>query len=76
MKTFQEITLTIRKNRKELEENYGLRKIGVFGSCAREEQDRNSDIDILIEAKDLWDWLSLCGLNNIWPGCLRRGWTW
>ena len=51
MKAFQETILTIRKNRRELEENYGLRKIGIFGSCARNEQGVGSDIDMLVEVK-------------------------
>lgn len=51
MKTIKEIALIIRKNKKDLEQEYGLQKIGIFGSYARDEQGKKSDIDILVEVK-------------------------
>jgi uncharacterized protein len=38
----------LRKNR-EIFKKYRVKKIGLFGSYARGEQDKNSDIDFLIE---------------------------
>ena len=32
-----------------IRDTYGIRKIGIFGSYARGEQNRNSDVDILVD---------------------------
>ena len=39
----------LKNNKKELEEKFGLKTIGVFGSFARGEQRKRSDVDILVE---------------------------
>jgi uncharacterized protein len=39
----------IKQHKKELEEKYKVKEIGVFGSCVRGEEKKNSDIDILVE---------------------------
>ena len=39
----------IKQHKKELEEKYKGKEIGVFGSCVRGEERKNSDIDILVE---------------------------
>ena len=49
IKTFEEIYSILAKHKEELQEEYGVKKIGVFGSYARGEQRKNSDIDILVE---------------------------
>ena len=64
MQTLREITSTIRKNRKELKQDYGLLKIGIFGSYARDEQDKNSDIDILVEIRRPMGLIKLMGLER------------
>jgi predicted nucleotidyltransferase len=40
---------SIRIHKKELKEKFTVRRIGVFGSLAREDADRESDVDILVE---------------------------
>jgi predicted nucleotidyltransferase len=40
---------SIRIHKKELEEKFTVRRIGVFGSLARDDADRASDVDILVE---------------------------
>ena len=45
-----------------LKKNYGIKKIGVFGSYARGEETRESDVDILVEfheTPDLFKFFSL-----------------
>jgi predicted nucleotidyltransferase len=42
------IIATIRKNRVHLN-NLGVKRLGVFGSVARGEAQKNSDVDILVE---------------------------
>ena len=44
-----EILIYLRGNKEIFRENFGIRKIGLFGSYAREEQTDQSDVDILIE---------------------------
>lgn len=36
-------------NRYDLEKKYGIKRIGVFGSFAKNEQKETSDIDVLVE---------------------------
>ena len=49
MKTLEEIKEIIQVHRAELEEKYKVKKIAIFGSYARTEQDKKSDVDILVE---------------------------
>ena len=46
-----EIITFLRKNKPYLKKHFGVTKIALFGSYAREEQTKKSDIDILIEMK-------------------------
>lgn len=50
--TKQEILSFLRKHKTFLEKRYGVTKIALFGSYAREDQTETSDIDLLIEAKE------------------------
>lgn len=45
----EKIIELIRKNKDNLKNAYNIEKIGIFGSFAREDQNRLSDIDILVE---------------------------
>jgi hypothetical protein len=49
MKTLEDIKNIISQNRHEIEVKFKVKKIAVFGSYVREEQNRESDIDILVE---------------------------
>ena len=49
MKSLSEIKKIIQQHREDLNKKYAVKEIGIFGSCARGEQDETSDIDILIE---------------------------
>lgn len=49
MKSLNEIKKIIQQHKKDLREKYSVKEIGIFGSCARGEQDETSDIDILVE---------------------------
>lgn len=49
MKTLDEIKEIIRQHRNVLAEKYGVAVVGIFGSYARGEQGRQSDIDLLAE---------------------------
>ncbi|MBI2860094.1 MAG: nucleotidyltransferase family protein [Chloroflexi bacterium] len=49
MKTLKEIKEVLARHRADLEREYGVKRIGVFGSYARGEPGKRSDIDILVE---------------------------
>lgn len=53
MKSTSEILEILRMYKMQYAEKYGLRRIGVFGSVARGEQTRNSDVDICYEGEAL-----------------------
>ncbi len=42
----------LRENEKEIKKRFGVAKIGIFGSTARGEANRDSDIDILVEFEE------------------------
>jgi uncharacterized protein len=52
----------IKESKRDLRERYGVRRIGIFGSYAKNKQRRKSDIDILVEFEkeiDLFDFLDV-----------------
>ena len=49
MKTLDEIRTIIKQNQDVLAEKYGVAVVGVFGSYVRGEQERQSDIDLLVD---------------------------
>jgi len=52
MKSREEILEFLRRHKGELYRKYRLRRMGLFGSLARGEGKRESDVDILIEFAD------------------------
>ncbi len=58
----EQILNTIRTIKTEMEALYGVQRIGLFGSYAREKQRKKSDIDILVTFSrdiDFFDFLDL-----------------
>jgi len=51
MLTLREVENKIISTRSNLESEFGLKKIGIFGSFIRNEQTDQSDIDILVEVE-------------------------
>ncbi len=49
MKNLNEIKKILEENKAELRKRFRVKKIGVFGSYARNEQKNKSDLDILVE---------------------------
>lgn len=49
MKTRAQILEILRKEKPELVRRYGLKRLALFGSYAREDQREDSDVDILVE---------------------------
>jgi len=52
----EEIKKMITNYKKELKEKYKVKEIGIFGSYARGEQQKTSDIDILVEFEEPVGW--------------------
>ena len=51
MKTANDYILILRQYLSTKSEAYGISKIGIFGSVARNEQTEDSDIDVCVEMK-------------------------
>ena len=65
MRKFEEIKRVLAENKEKIRKRYGVKILGIFGSWARGEESRTSDIDILCELErpiglkffELWDYL-------------------
>ncbi len=44
-----EIIAFLKAHKEEMRQKYGVNKIGLFGSCVRDEAQEDSDIDIAVE---------------------------
>ena len=60
----QEIIEFLISHKQELHEKYGVTKIGLFGSYARDEAEEDSDIDIAVEIKSKNKFRSFFGLKK------------
>jgi len=56
MKTRKEIGQILKKNKKYLKKKFKVKEIGIFGSYARNEQLKDSDVDILVKFSDNIGW--------------------
>jgi len=63
-KKLEEIKTTFRIHKKELKNKYKVKQIGIFGSFARREQKRNSDVDVLVEFYETPDIFLLIDLED------------
>jgi len=69
----------LAEHKDELQEKYGVKSIGIFGSYAREDQEISSDVDILVEFErpigweivDLHDYLA--GILDIKVDLVSKG---
>lgn len=50
MKTIEECIRIINSRKQELQQEYGIRSLRIFGSVVRGEQTEGSDVDICIDA--------------------------
>jgi uncharacterized protein len=49
MKTKEEVLRILEREKPELTRRYGLKRLALFGSYAREDQREDSDVDIMVE---------------------------
>lgn len=64
MKNLMEIRTTIKRHERELNEQFAVKKIAIFGSYSRGEQTESSDLDVLVEFEKPVSLLSLVSLEN------------
>ena len=62
MLNLEEIEAILKSHRRELEEKFGVKEIGVFGSYVRGEATERSDVDILV---DFYEVPSLLGFIEL-----------
>jgi uncharacterized protein len=72
MKTLDEIKKILTKHKEEVQQEYKVSELGIFGSFVRGEQKKRSDIDILVEYSELPDLLKLIELENRLQKLLKR----
>jgi len=52
MKTMSDIKLTLEQNKKKLFKTYPIQYLAIFGSFSRNEENKDSDVDIIVEFND------------------------
>lgn len=57
-------------------QEYGVKKIALFGSCVRDEMDKDSDIDILVDIEADISLLAFVGPKQKIEGALGREVDW
>ncbi|MDT7044105.1 nucleotidyltransferase family protein [Candidatus Nitronereus thalassa] len=64
MITLETIKTTLQAHKEELSQKYGVKQIGVFGSCVKNEQLETSDVDLLVEFDKAIDLFIFVNLKN------------
>ncbi len=64
MRTLKEIKTILSKKKASLKKRYLLSEISIFGSYARGEQKKGSDLDILVEFDEIPDLFQYIKLEN------------
>jgi hypothetical protein len=68
----EQIKNVINKNSNFLRDNYNVQAIGVFGSVAREESTKNSDVDVLVEFSEAISFFKFIELEEFLSKALGR----
>ena len=55
MKALSEISDILKQHKKEFEDKYKVKEIGIFGSYSKGQQKKTSDIDILVDFDEVPD---------------------
>ncbi|MCD6448591.1 MAG: nucleotidyltransferase family protein [Thermoplasmata archaeon] len=53
MMNLEEIERILARHKKELYQKYKIKEIGIFGSFVRGEEDKESDVDIVVEFEEV-----------------------
>ena len=68
----EEILKILGKLKKYLHDNYKVKEIGLFGSVAKGQQKKGSDIDVIVEFEEGADLFSLIGLSDFLKKKLKQ----
>lgn len=52
MKTRAEVISILKKFKQDSAQKYGIKTLGLFGSCARNQQDEASDVDVVVTLQE------------------------
>ncbi len=64
MKRLEELKKIINEHKKKLEEEYKVKSIAIFGSYVRNEQNKKSDVDILVDFHETPDLLKFIEIER------------
>ena len=64
MRTLQELKQILQAHKDKLNREYGVTEIGLYGSYIKNQHDRASDVDILVEFRTAIDLLTFVHLKN------------
>ncbi len=64
MKTLNEIMVVLSAHREELSNHFRVKNVGIFGSYVRGEQNKGSDLDVLVEFDEPVSLLGLARVEN------------
>lgn len=62
--SIEDLKEILLRHKEELQRKYGVKEIGIFGSYARKEQKKGSDVDILAEFKTTPDIFKLIDMED------------
>jgi len=62
--TLNEVKYKIKEHKADLEQNFRVKEIGIFGSYARGDQRDRSDVDVLVEFDEPVSLLGVVKLEN------------
>lgn len=71
MRDIEGLKKILQEHKYELESEYGVKEIGVFGSYIKKREDTTSDIDILVEFQKAVDLLTFVHLKNYLSDLLK-----
>ena len=64
MPTIEKLKSTLASHKEELKNKYKVKEIGIFGSYVRNEQNKKSDVDVLVTFYETIDLFSFVELEN------------
>lgn len=64
MPTIEKLKATLASHKEEIQKKYKVKDIGVFGSYVRNEQNKKSDLDVLVTFYETIDLFTFVELEN------------
>ena len=64
MQTIEKLKATLALHKEEMREKFKVKEIGIFGSYVRREQNKRSDVDVLVAFYETIDLFTFVELEN------------